>query len=63
MHEFEHWVYEHFSVVEIDSVSRTYSGLGPPSWRGEWRQLTHDLDPAQPATGGGWSASWIFAAA
>ena len=48
MHEFEHWVHEHFSVVEIDSVSRTYSGLGPPSWRGEWRQLTHDLDPGAP---------------
>ena len=49
MHEFEHWVYEHFSVVESDSVSRSYSEAGPPSWRGEWRQLAHDLDPAQPA--------------
>lgn len=48
MHEFEQWVHEHFSVVEIDSVSRTYSAPGPPSWRSEWRQLTHDLDPGNP---------------
>lgn len=44
MNPVEMWARRFCEVVEIDSVKRTYTGEGPPSWRGGRTEIEANLD-------------------
>ena len=44
----EAWTRKNLNVTKIDSVTRTYTGQGPPSWGKPWPQIERELDPSIP---------------
>jgi len=44
----EQWACRNFAVVDVDSVERTYSGAGPPSWQGERPEIERPPAPHRP---------------
>ena len=49
MHPIERWARENFQITELDSVSRKYTGKGPPAWRAPQPEMVRDLDPREPS--------------
>ncbi len=48
MNPIEAWARQFLCIREVDSVSRTYHGDGPPSWRRPWPEVEAELSPARP---------------
>jgi SAM-dependent methyltransferase len=44
----EQWASDRFCVVELDSITWTYCGDGPPSWRKTWPEIAGPLSAANP---------------